>query len=148
MTLFLLPLLLAIADTGRAGPVAPDETFVIYSESAVNREGTATHDAPPVLHTDRGSDGRRTLAPPHDRWFGEDKFKHLAFSYLVTVGTFGATRLAADHDASLTVATVAGAAAGIGKEIYDAKRQGVSLRDLLWDAIGITAAVLIAQETR
>ena len=133
MTAVLLPLLLLAADTGgtRAGPLAPPEMLVIYSESAVNHD-PATH----------------SIAPPHDRWFGEDKFKHLAFSYLVTAGTFAAARVAADHDASLAIGAVAGAAAGIGKEIYDAKRQGPSLRDLLWDAIGVAAAMLIAQETR
>ena len=133
MTALLFPLLMLVADTGQAanGPRVSASPFAIYSEFAINREGSATH-----------------RAPPHDRWLGEDKFKHLAFSYLITVGTFGATRLAADHDASVTVATVAGAAAGIGKEIYDARRQGPSLRDLLWDALGVAAAVLIAQETR
>lgn len=121
-----------VADTGQAaGPRAAASPLVIYSGSAVNHDSRAP-----------------ATQPPHDRWFGEDKFKHLAFSYLVTVGTFGAVRLATDHDASVTLAVVAGAAAGIGKEIYDAKRQGPSLRDLLWDAIGITAAVLMAQETR
>jgi uncharacterized protein YfiM (DUF2279 family) len=83
-----------------------------------------------------------------DRWFGEDKFKHLAFSYMLTVGTFGAARLVADHDASLTLAAIAGVAAGVGKEIYDRRTNGPSARDLIWDAVGIAAAVLIAQETK
>lgn len=133
MTALLFPLLMLAADTGQvaAGPRVSASPLAIYSASTVNRDSRA-----PVSR------------PPHDRWFGEDKFKHLAFSYLVTVGTFGAARLAADHDASVMLAVVAGAAAGIGKEIYDAKRQGPSLRDLLWDALGVTAAVLIAQETR
>jgi uncharacterized protein YfiM (DUF2279 family) len=124
----LLPLLLLTADTGRAavGPLASPPTLAIYGESAINRE-SRDH---------------------HDRWFGEDKFKHLAFSYMITVGTFGAARLIADRDASITLGAIAGVAAGIGKEIYDAKTQGPSARDLIWDALGIAAAVLIAQETR
>ena len=126
VTTLLLPLLLLAADTGRAGPMAPPRTFAIYGESAINRE-SRDH---------------------HDRWFGEDKFKHLAFSYMITVGTFGAARLVADRDASITLGAIAGVAAGIGKEIYDAKTQGPSARDLIWDAVGIAAAVLIAQETR
>ena len=128
MTALLLPLFLLAADTGRApvGPLAPPQTFAVYGESAINRE--------PRDH--------------HHRWFGEDKFKHLAFSYMITVGTFGAARLVADRDASITLGAIAGVAAGIGKEIYDAKTQGPSARDLIWDAVGIAAAVFIAQETR
>lgn len=148
-----MPLLLLAADTGRATtgvtthataePTAAQvaelasATLSIYGDFDINREDT-----------------RRVLVaapanrPPHDRWFGEDKFKHLAFSYMVTAGTFGVSRLALDHDASVTLGAIAGVAAGIGKELYDARGQGASLRDLVWDALGVTAAVLIAQETR
>jgi uncharacterized protein YfiM (DUF2279 family) len=153
MHFLLLPLLMLAADTGRTSggaPLAaaaqlrtaevsvfPPATLAIYAVSAINREGTRT--ALPAAPAS---------PPPQDRWVGEDKFKHLAFSYVVTAGTFGVSRLAADHDASITIGAIAGAAAGIGKEIYDARRQGASFRDLAWDALGVAAAVLIAQETR
>ena len=131
MTTLLLSLLLIAPDTGYARPVAQPQPLAIHVQSRLNRESF-----------------NLSVRPPNDRWFGPDKFKHLAFSYMITVSSFGAARLVADHDASITVAAVAGIAAGIGKEIYDRKTQGPSARDLVWDAIGVAAAVLIAQETR
>ena len=123
----LLPLLLLAADTGTVvGPVAPARPFAIYRESTIKRDSPQ----------------------PPDRWFAEDKLKHLAFSYMITATTFGAARLVFDHDASVTAGAIAGMAAGIGKEIYDRKTTGPSVRDLFWDMIGVGAAVLIVQETR
>jgi uncharacterized protein YfiM (DUF2279 family) len=126
MTLFLLPILLLAADTGRAGPLAPAPSLAIAIQSDDNRESL----------------------PAQDGWLSEDKFKHLAFSYMITARTFGAARLVTDHDASVGIAALSGLVAGVGKEIYDRKRSGPSARDFLWDAIGISAAVLIARETR
>ena len=141
MHFLLLPLLMLAADTGRASAGAP------FAAADRLREPVAPA-LPSAIRTRTALLAAPANRPPHDGWVGEDKFKHLAFSYMVTAGTFGVARLAADHDASVTIGALAGAAAGIGKEIYDARRQGASFRDLAWDALGVVAAVLIAQETR
>lgn len=122
MTHVLLPLLLLAADTGGV--------------SATSRLAL-----PPVLHA--------AAAPERDAWLGEDKIKHFAMSYMITAGSFSAVRVVADRDASLASGIALGAAAGILKEIYDKRdRRRISVRDLLWDALGITAGAVIAKQTR
>ena len=78
---------------------------------------------------------------PRDRWFGEDKLRHAGSSAAIQVMGFGLLRLCgASTRASLVGATLVSAAAGIGKEVRDARRGGsASARDLVWDGIGILA---------
>ena len=89
-------------------------------------------------------------APPErDAWFGDDKLKHFAMSYVITAGSFSAARLVADRDASVTTGIALGVAAGILKEVYDKRdRRRISVKDLFWDALGITAGAVIAKQTR
>ncbi len=117
---FLIPFLLVAADTGRV-PLAPP--------------------LPPPAIT--------ILIVEDDRWLGEDKFKHFAMSYMITAGSFSVARTVTDRDASLAAAVALGAAAGILKELYDRRDERlISVRDLIWDAAGIAAGVLIAKQTR
>ncbi len=89
------------------------------------------------------------VAAERDDWLGEDKFKHFAMSYMITAATFGAARVAADRDASLTTGIAIGVVAGILKEIYDKRdNRRISVKDLLWDAAGIAAGAVIAKQTR
>ena len=121
MSPILLPLLLLAADTG--GLTRP----VVLAPPAYN--------APAI--------------PERDDWFGQDKFKHFAMSYMITATSFSATRVVADKDASIGTGIALGVAAGILKEVYDRRdRRRFSFRDLLWDAAGITTGVLIARQTR
>ena len=121
MTTILLPLMLLAADTSRV----PAPTYL----------------RSPVRYT--------AALPEADAWLGEDKLMHFAMSYMITAGSFGAARLVTDKDASLATGIALGAAAGILKEIYDKRdSRRFSVRDLLWDAAGITAGVLIAKQTR
>jgi uncharacterized protein YfiM (DUF2279 family) len=80
-----------------------------------------------------------------DRWLGEDKPKHFAMSYMITAGSFGAARVFADRDESVLIGAALGLAAGIVKEIHDPQ---TSVRDLVWDAAGIAAAVLVTRNAR
>jgi uncharacterized protein YfiM (DUF2279 family) len=85
-----------------------------------------------------------------DAWLGSDKFRHAGMSYAVTAFSYAAARGAgAGRDASLQVAVPVAAVAGIGKEIYDRRQGGIfSVRDLVADAVGIGAAVLLLREVR
>jgi uncharacterized protein YfiM (DUF2279 family) len=122
MTAFvLLPLLLAAADTGRAALVPP--TVSIYVHTDINRQST-------------------------DSWIGEDKVKHLALSYMITVSAAASARSFSDRDDSIIAGAALGLIAGVGKEIVDRKKGSLSVPDLLWDITGITLAVLVEQQTR
>lgn len=85
-----------------------------------------------------------------ERWLGEDKLRHFFASWAAAAFGFGATRLAGiDTDTGLTLAIAGAAIAGLSKEWADARAGGfISLRDLAWDAAGITAAFLILRNTR
>ena len=90
---------------------------------------------------------QQTLPP--DLWFAEDKLKHFAFSYMITTGTFAAARTVTGRNESILIGAGVGLLAGISKELYDKKtNRSSSFRDLIWDAAGVAAGVLIAQQTR
>lgn len=101
-----------------------------------------------------GADGSALLAgaaqAPADAWFGDDKLRHFFLSFAAANVTFGAARLAGlDRDAALPAALAAGALAGLGKEIDDARRGWrFSVRDLVWDAGGLAASALFLREVR
>jgi uncharacterized protein YfiM (DUF2279 family) len=83
-----------------------------------------------------------------DAWIGEDKFKHLALSYMVTATVAAGARTFTDRDDSIIAGAALGLLASVGKEIVDRKKGSWSVRDLLWDMAGITLAVLVEQQTR
>jgi uncharacterized protein YfiM (DUF2279 family) len=85
-----------------------------------------------------------------DAWLGEDKARHFGVSYaLVMTGAAGARVVGLDRDAALVAAVAGAAAAGLAKEVFDARRGGpFSLRDLVADAAGIAAAVLVVRAAR
>jgi uncharacterized protein YfiM (DUF2279 family) len=77
-----------------------------------------------------------------DRWFAEDKFKHLVTSYVLTVlAGAGARTLGAEPRAALWTGVGVGLGAGVAKEIHDLQRpEGhPSVRDLVWNAAGVGA---------
>jgi uncharacterized protein YfiM (DUF2279 family) len=94
-------------------------------------------------------------APPQqpvlqDDWFAEDKLRHFFMSLGATTLTYGALR-AAGIDGVLGRAGAAGAAgaAGLWKEWYDHRQGGLfSLRDLVWDTLGIVAGTALIRNTR
>ena len=138
----LLPLLLLAADTGGitasvTGGARGASTVSDYVKSDLNVESGIN------VESDINRYSPKRMSP--DRWFGPDKFRHAAMSYLITAGTAGAARTIADRDDSVLIGAAIGAAAGIAKEIYDRKS---STRDLVWDLAGIAAAVLIMRNAR
>ncbi len=85
-----------------------------------------------------------------DRWLAEDKLKHFFMSYATTVATYAAVRSAGvDATAGVSLAAAAGVVAGIGKELYDVRSSGpFSVRDLVWDGLGIALGVGLAAAAR
>lgn len=94
-----------------------------------------------------------SLGPPQeiDRWFAEDKYKHFVASFVVTsLAASGARAAGLSRDASLIAGGAVGGAAGVWKEWRDARTpDGVaSVRDAVWDAAGVGAALVVAHQGR
>lgn len=85
-----------------------------------------------------------------DAWFGSDKLQHFGMSFAVTAFAFAGARMAGtERDPALRVAVPVAAVAGVGKEIHDRRRgQLFSVRDLVADALGISAAFFLLREVR
>lgn len=85
-----------------------------------------------------------------DAWFGQDKLKH-AFMSTAVVGfaSAGARTVGLNRSESFVIGVSSGALAGLWKEWHD-RRLGrpFSYRDLVWDAIGITAGAIIVDNVR
>jgi uncharacterized protein YfiM (DUF2279 family) len=92
----------------------------------------------------------RAQMPP-DRWIGTDKVKHFVLSALIQSFAYSVTQVTtkADRSSLLLSASVATAAAGLGKEMRDHRSYGhFSVRDLVWDAAGAGTASLMLARTR
>jgi uncharacterized protein YfiM (DUF2279 family) len=87
---------------------------------------------------------------PRDAWFAEDKLQHLLASFAATGFAYGAVRATGiEHDGAVPLAVLAAAAAGAAKEIHDrGQSRAVSVRDLVWDAAGITLGIILVRQTR
>jgi putative lipoprotein len=92
----------------------------------------------------------RSLVQMEDRWFGEDKQRHFAMAFFITTFGHAAARSAGFESSGATVLGAAGsAAASLGKEVFDRRAGGrFSVRDLVWDAAGIAAGVLLVRGAR
>ena len=90
------------------------------------------------------------LRQPLDAWFAEDKMRHLAMAFAATTFAHAAGRAAGMDAGSATAAGAAAAvAASVGKEIFDRRAGGIfSVRDLVWDAVGIALGVLMVGNAR
>jgi putative lipoprotein len=89
-------------------------------------------------------------APPSgDGWFSVDKAQHFFSSAFVQSLGYGVLRRTGlSHGAALGGASIATAAVGVGKEIYDSRTGGdASIRDLVWDAAGAGAMTLLLTHT-
>ena len=88
---------------------------------------------------------------PADQWLGADKVKHFFTSALIQSLAYSVTQVTTKGSRSslLFSASVATAAVGIGKEVYDRRSYGhFSVRDLAWDAAGAGTASLMLVRTR
>ena len=90
---------------------------------------------------------RNETAYAGDRWYGEDKVKHLAISGAITGMAYGGSRVVLDRDASVGVAVGAAAVAGLLRELHDHRLgKPFSYKDLVWDALGIAAGYFWIRE--
>jgi uncharacterized protein YfiM (DUF2279 family) len=88
---------------------------------------------------------------PADNWFGVDKVKHFFTTALIQSLAYSVTQVTTKGPRSslLLSASVASAAVGIGKEMYDRRSYGhFSVRDLTWDAAGAGVASVMLARTR
>jgi uncharacterized protein YfiM (DUF2279 family) len=93
---------------------------------------------------------RFAQGPARDPWFSQDKSRHAAMSFATAGFTYaGGRTIGLDHDTALPAALGVATLAGIGKEISD-RRKGrrASYRDLVWDAVGIGASMLLLRSVR
>jgi uncharacterized protein YfiM (DUF2279 family) len=81
-------------------------------------------------------------AAPQDRWFSIDKPIHATISFTTpfAVRDLLTDVCKIDHPKSTAIALGLTAAACIGKEWLDSRREGASWKDLTFDAAGLLAA--------
>lgn len=86
-----------------------------------------------------------TRSEPASDWFSEDKLKHFIASFVVTSVSASASRAAGlDRAESVGIGAGVGVAAGLIKEHEDSRTGGAfSGADLVWDAAGIGASILL-----
>lgn len=153
MSELLRALLVSLVSASAPPAAAVVQRTPLHAEPAmpVARAGDTGHDAS-LAAALRGSRDDRLLPglPAADAWLGSDKFRHFWMSYAVTAAGFAAARAAGqDSDAALAGGITVSAAAGIGKELFDRRHYGLfSVRDLLVDALGISAAYFLLREVR
>jgi hypothetical protein len=82
--------------------------------------------------------------------FGIDKVKHFFIAGFVETMTFAALEAAgAKRSPARTAAIGTTAVVSFGREIHDRRTKGLfSVKDLLWDALGAGAALLVINKVR
>jgi uncharacterized protein YfiM (DUF2279 family) len=86
-----------------------------------------------------------------DSWFSPDKIKHFFMSAFIESVTYSALQAArVNHRTALGGAIGVTMAVGVGREIHDKRTPGniFSVRDLTWDAVGVTAGAVLLSQTR
>lgn len=88
-------------------------------------------------------------APAHDAIFGLDKPKHFLLSAFIESASFAGLQAAG---ASRRTAMIGGISAAsvfaFGREIHDRRTKGLfSFGDLVWDALGAGAALIMLRHT-
>ncbi len=88
------------------------------------------------------------FTPAHDQWTGFDKVQHLTFSLLWVLGSqyVLVNKAGIGEHRAIPISAGTTAALGLAKEIYDwriARHRYFSGRDLIADALGIAAGILI-----
>jgi uncharacterized protein YfiM (DUF2279 family) len=92
---------------------------------------------------------RAALAPQRDPWLGEDKLRHFSMSFAATAFAYAGARTAVEAGNARLAAGAAATAAGVAKEIHDARTGGwFSLRDLTWNLAGVALGLALVHQTR
>jgi hypothetical protein len=87
---------------------------------------------------------------PADPVFGVDKVKHFFIVGFVESMSFASLQAAGSgRSTAKTGAIAAAAVVSLGREIHDRRTKGLfSVRDLVWDAIGASAALIVINKTQ
>ena len=89
----------------------------------------------------------KEIAKKNDHWFGSDKGRHLAGSFIATGFTYLTMKRFADQPGSksILIGVSFATALGISKEIYDSRKENniFSIKDLTADLTGILLAYLV-----
>ncbi len=87
---------------------------------------------------------------PADPVFGVDKVKHFFIAGFVESMSFAGMQAAGSNRSTARISALSATAiVSVGREIHDKKKKGLfSVRDLAWDAIGASAALLVLNKTQ
>jgi hypothetical protein len=87
---------------------------------------------------------------PADPVIGVDKVKHFFIAGFVESMTFAGVQAVGSSRSTARVSAIAvTAVVSIGREIHDKRKKGLfSIRDLAWDAIGASAAMIVLNKTQ
>lgn len=87
---------------------------------------------------------------PADPVFGVDKVKHFFIAGFVESMSFAGTQAVGSNRSTARISAISVTAiVSVGREIHDRKTKGLfSVRDLAWDAIGATAAMMVLNKTQ
>lgn len=85
-----------------------------------------------------------------DPIFGVDKVKHFFIAGFVESMAFAGAQAAGSNRSTARASAISATAiVSIGREIHDKRKKGLfSVRDLAWDAIGASAALLVLNKTQ
>lgn len=86
---------------------------------------------------------------PADPVIGVDKVKHFFIAGFVESMTFAGLQSAGSSRSTARASAIGMTAiVSVGREIHDKRKKGLfSVRDLVWDTIGATAALLVLNKT-
>jgi uncharacterized protein YfiM (DUF2279 family) len=98
----------------------------------------------------------RPLAPlveepsaPRDPWLAQDKARHFAMSFAATAFAYAGARTTLDPDPAAALAGATALAAGIAKELHDARAgRWFSLPDMAWNAAGVALGLAFVHQIR
>ena len=96
------------------------------------------------------SAGAQRVPPAREPLFGQDKVKHFFIAgFVESVAFAGMRAVGTNRGPALGGAVAAAGVASLGREIYDRNSKGAfSLPDLVWDALGAGAALLVLSKTQ
>jgi uncharacterized protein YfiM (DUF2279 family) len=84
-----------------------------------------------------------------DPWLGQDKARHFALSFAATAFAYAGARFVAEPEPARLVAASAAIAAGVGKEVHDARAGwGFSFRDMVWNVAGVGLGLVLVGQVR
>jgi uncharacterized protein YfiM (DUF2279 family) len=94
--------------------------------------------------------GAQSTGKPKDSMFGPDKVKHFFMAGFVEAITFAGLQAAGVNRSSAKSAAIGTTVVvSIGREVHDKRTKGLfSVRDLVWDALGAGAALLVINKAQ